>query len=338
MTFFKGRRGRLASTGIGVAALVLSASGGAAWAVGADGPGPMDLFGGMNAVLPAFGDFAQAKAGAPAGQGVITYTATIRLKPGSKQARLSNVTLTLLPVDAYGNAIGPGRDLATSSADMRPSQSGGKSPLSCRATGPKRQDVTRFQPARLELNTEIGTLNLASMFATSSRTPYVDAPNASEVIACFAGGATMNEGYRLLQAGAGAAYRDAEQSHILGMAWPNGQPQAVTTKGAPFPMGFKTSSGIVGTVRQGPGGRLTGSLMAPAENPTEPYTRNAAYAWWEIAENCLDESTCSGIGDRGFHGSTGNAAWIVHQGSPQVFVVTGFARYACADPSAPACS
>lgn len=148
----------------------------------------------------------------------------------------------------------------------------------------------------------------------------------------------MDEGYRLLQTGAGVAYRDAEQSHILGMAWSNGQPEAVTTEGVPFPLGFKTNSGIVGTVRQGPGGRLTGSLMAPAENPTEPYARNAAYAWWEIAEDCLDDSRCSGVGDRGFHGSTGNAAWIVPQGSPQVFVITGYARYACADPSAAACS
>jgi hypothetical protein len=191
----------------------------------------------------------------------------------------------------------------------------------------------------MELNTEMGTLNLTSLFARSARTPYVDAPNASEVISCFAGGATMSEGYRLLQAGAGAAFRDAAQSHRMGMAWPDGEPGTVTSKGgAPFPLGFETNSGVVGTVRQGPDGRLTGSFMAPAENPTEPYTRNGAYAWWEIADGCLDDSRCDGTGDRGFHGSTGNAAWIVEKGSPAIFVITGFARYACADRNAPACN
>ncbi|WP_156869446.1 hypothetical protein [Sporichthya polymorpha] len=327
-----------------MAALLLSVTGGAAWAAGAYGQAPMDFIGGVSAVMPdavmphAVTGSAQAKPGAPAGQGVITYTATVRLKPGSKQVRLSNVTMTLTPVDAFGNAIGPARALPAGSANLRPSWSARTAPVSCRTTGPKRKDVTRFHPIRMELNTEVGTLNLASLFARSARTPYVDAPNASEVISCFAGGATMSEGYRLLQAGAGSAYRDSLQGHGMGMAWPDGAPGGVTTKGAPFPLGFETRSGVVGTVRQGPGGRLTGSFVAPAENPTEPYTRNAAYAWWEIADDCLDDSRCSGIGDRGFHGSTGNAAWIVDKGSPAVFVVTGFARYACAEPTAPVCS
>ena len=332
------RRGRLAAAGAGVAALLVNATGGAAWAAGTYGPTAMDFISGVSTVMPAaLTGSAQAKPGTPAGQGVITYTATVRLKPGSRQA-LSNVTMTLRPVDAFGNAIGPPRALPAGSANLRPSWSAGTAPVSCRATGPKRKDVTRFQPTRMELTTEVGTLDLTSLFARSARTPYVDAPHASEVISCFAGGATVSEGYRLLQAGAGVAYRDTVESHGLGMAWADGGPGSVTTKGAPFPLGFETSSGVVGTVRQGPGGRLTGSIMAPAENPTEPYARNAAYAWWEIADGCLDESRCSGVGDRGFHGSTGNAAWILDKGSPAVFVITGFARYACAEPTAPACS
>jgi hypothetical protein len=333
------RPGRLAATSAGAAALLLSVTGGAAWAAGTYGPTPMDFLDGVNAVMPAaVTGSAQAKPGAPAGQGVITYTATVRLKEGSSQPRLSGIAMTLTPVDAFGNAIGPSRVLPTGTATLRPSWSTGKAPVSCRATGPKHNDVTRFKPTRVQLTTEVGTLNLTSLFARSARTPYVDAPNASEVISCFAGGATMSEGYRLLQAGAGAAYRDTVESHGLGMAWPDGEPNAVTTKGAPFPLGFATKSGVVGTVRQGPGGRLTGSFVAPTENPTEPYTRNAAYAWWEIADDCLNDSRCSGIGDPGFHGSTGNAAWIIDKASPAVFVITGFARYACAEPAAPACS
>lgn len=333
------RRGRIAATGVGVAGLLVSATGGAAWAADAYGPASMDFISGASAVMPAVvTGSAQAKPGAPVGQGVITYTATVRLKPGSSQPRLSNITMTLAPVDAFGNAIGPARVLPAASANLRPAWNPASAPVSCRATGPKRKDVTRFKPTRMELATEVGTLDLTALFARSARTPYVDAPNASEVISCFAGGARMSEGYRLLQAGAGAAYRDSVQSHGMGMAWPDGEPGGLTTKGAPFPLGFETKSGVVGTVRQGPGGRLTGSFLAPAENPTEPYTRNAAYAWWEIADDCLDDSRCSGIGDRGFHGSTGNAAWIVDKASRSVFVITGFARYACADPTAPACS
>ncbi|MBA3741819.1 hypothetical protein [Sporichthya sp.] len=321
-----------------MAALVLSASGGAAWAVGAFDTSPLDIAGGLGGGLAArYGDFVQGSGG-PSGQGVLTYTATVTLKAGSNKPRLSDITMTVVPVDVHGNAIGPGRVLLAGSANLNPAWHGKKAPLNCRCTGPKRKGVTRTQPTRMELDTEVGTLDLTSMFASFGHTRYVDAANASQVLGCVASGTSMDEDYRLLQAGAGLAHRDAVRTDKLGMGWSSGEPEALTTEGAPFPLGFSTNSGIVGTVRQGPGGRLTGSFLPPAENPTEPFARNAAYAWWEIAEDCLDESPCSGHGDRSFHGATGNAAWIIHEGSPQVFVITGYARYACTKPTAPACT
>jgi hypothetical protein len=135
------RRGRLATTGVGLAALLVSATGGAVWAAGAYGPTSMDFTGGVNTVMPtALTSFAQAKPGAPAGQGVITYTATVRLKPGSPQPRLSSISMTLTPVDAFGNAIGPAGALSAGSANHRPSGSAGKA--QCHAVRQARSATT----------------------------------------------------------------------------------------------------------------------------------------------------------------------------------------------------
>lgn len=170
-------------------------------------------------------------------------------------------------------------------------------------------DHTRGRgPARLEVDAWGGGMRSA-FWAYSLNPARLVGENrrpTRQVAVCLAGGAMAADGWKLLQAGAGAAYEDAEYSYKLGMGWASGTTPAEATGGSQ--LGSPTKAGVVGRMTQEPEDRLTGSLIGPADSEFDEYFENGVAGWWQ--DLCLDESACTAAdGSDHFHGNIAYAVW-----------------------------
>lgn len=282
-------------------------------------------------------DLVQGTNPVPEGRGVMTYSAVLTFQPGSKTPKVSGVRVTTRPVDFDGAASGP--DRAVTAASISPGPAGKQAAVDCAWQGGKRHGVTTFDPQRVGVDTEIGALNLATAFARAARTAdVVGQPAAAQWVGCAAGGATLNKGLRLLEAGAGVAYRDASSNSRFGTAWKYFEeaPASYELRSG-FPVAYDKTGAMVGTVRQVTGGELLGSFSSAVDTPASDFDRNGSHGYWQ--DPCIDSPACPGSeGSRGFHGATAHAVWALPGEVARSFVVTGYVHYACAVPNAPACT
>lgn len=316
----------------GLAAAVLAATAGGGSAVAADDP-VADLLAEGSYLIA---DLVQGTGAVPEGRGVMTYSAVLTFTPGSSTPRVSGVQVTMRPVDVDGAAAGP--DRAMTAATISPGPAGKQAAVDCAWRGGKRYGVTTFDPQRVRVKTEIGTLDLATAFARAARTAdVVGQPAAAQWVGCAAGGATLGEGMRVLESGAGVAYRDADATSRFGMTWKNGDAPSAYELRSGFPVAYDKTGAMVGSVRQVAGGQLLGSFASPVDTPASDFDRNGSHAYWQ--DPCIDSPGCPGTeGSRGFHGATAHAVWALPGEAARSFVLVGYIHYACADRSAPACS
>ncbi|MGQ0467991.1 MAG: hypothetical protein ACT4QG_22075 [Sporichthyaceae bacterium] len=281
-------------------------------------------------------DLVGASGAVPTGRGVLAYSAVLTFTPGSSTPTVTDVVVGQRPVDANGTSTGADRILADSPTATDPR--GKAAAVDCGWRGPKRHGVETFAPQRVRVSTGLGTLDLATAFAQAPKTTkYVGEPPRTQWVGCAAGGAKLADGFRVIQAGGGVAYKDAAKSWKLGMAWENGPAPARYELASGFPVAHENTGAMVGSVRQNKGGQLLGSFSAPVDTPAEGLERNSSFAYWQ--DPCLDSPACPGTeGSRGFQGATATAAWALPGEGARSFVVAGYVHYACANPTDAACS
>lgn len=127
-----------------------------------------------------------------------------------------------------------------------------------------------------------------------------------QVQVCVAGGAMAADGWKLLQAGAGAAYADEEYSYRLTLDWPKGPTPPEASGG--FQLGSPTKAGVVGRIAQTPEDRLSGSFVGPVPSEFDDFFENGVAGWWQAV--CLDGAACTPAdGSEQFHGNLAYAVW-----------------------------
>lgn len=322
---------RALATGVATALLVAAVSAGTA--VAAEDP-VADMLAEGDYLLA---DLVQGTSPVPEGRGVMVYSALLTFAPGSKTPKISGVQVTMRPVDFDGAAAGP--DRAVTTASISPGPAGKQAAVDCAWQGGKRHGVTMFDPQRVGVRTEIGTLNLATAFARAARTAdVVGQPASAQWVGCAAGGATLNDGLRVLEAGAGVAYRDSNSNSRFGMAWKYFEeaPASYELRSG-FPVAYDKTGAMVSTVRQVTGGQLLGSFSSAVDTPVSDFDRNGSHGYWQ--DPCIESAACPGSeGSHGFHGATAHAVWALPGEVARSFVVTAYVHYACAVPNAPACT
>lgn len=188
-------------------------------------------------------------------------------------------------------------------------------------------------PARLEVDGFGGGIRSAfwaysldpARLAGANRRP------TRQVQICLAGGALAADGWKLLQAGAAAAYEEPEFSFRLAMGWPKGPTPLEATGG--FQLGSPAKAGVVGRIAQEPEDRLDGSFAGPVDSAIDEFVENAVAGWWQ--DLCLDETACTlADGSERFHGNLAYAVWeyLPDEVPPEGlrFRIAAYAVFACA--------
>ncbi|MGQ0842978.1 MAG: hypothetical protein ACT4QF_02470 [Sporichthyaceae bacterium] len=278
-----------------------------------------------------------ASGAVPAGLGVLTYSAVLTFTPGGSTPTVTDVVVTQRPLDYNGAGTGTERVL-TDTASVIAVPRGKAAAVDCNWQGPKRHGVETFAPQQIRVATEVGTLDIASAFAQAPKTTkYVGEAPRTQWVGCAAGGAKLADGFRVIQAGGGLAYKDAAKSWKLGMAWKSGAAPARYELASGFPVAYEKTGAMVGTVRQNKGGQLLGSFSAPVTTAADGLERNSSFAYWQ--DRCMDSPACAGAeGSRVFQGATASAAWALPGEGARSFVVAGYVHYACANLADAACS
>ena len=170
------------------------------------------------------------------------------------------------------------------------------------------------------------------LYSLAGRT--VDGRSTLQVMVCMAGGARSGEGRRLLQAGVGAAYDDAEDGYLLNRRWLDAATPARGEDGYLF--SGSADAGAAGWVEQEPTGWLDGSSLGPFDSDFDDYSLNAAAGWWK--HPCVDDGPLCGPDDGStvFQGSLAGALWEFSDDTTvdRRFRVVLFLAEACTTPNA----
>jgi hypothetical protein len=197
---------------------------------------------------------------------------------------------------------------------------------------------THAGPARLESDLDGGGARSVFHVYTLEGARRVGDRRTVQVLVCLAGGARPADGWRLLQAGVGAAYDSKDETFMLGGRSLDGPTPPIAEDGYGF--GSTADVGAAGRIVQQPRGGVEGSLVGPFETGLNDYFRNALAGWWE--DPCLDEAAvCLPTdGSDTFQGSLAGGLWEFFADDVPAdgfrFRIASFSTLSCTAPS-PGC-
>lgn len=262
-----------------------------------------------------------------------TVRATLSLDPKSRKASITDLSAITGLVDQAGKLIG---SVTKAPLNLRASAgTGGISEGSC-VNNRSAKQFYAYQPQRIGIVDKLGAQHYVVSPYRKDKAREVGTRKkvrSTQFELCTTGGADLQDGFRIYQAGIGMTIL-SQEGFKIDQRWQSGQ----TPADYGLSLGFKLANDkvpleITGTLTQQPRDLLKGSFFGPYQSFMDEYSQNSVNAWWE--DGCLSGySRCVARADGSpdFQGAVAHGLWEFLPGQltgDLQYHVTPYLRYSC---------
>lgn len=263
-----------------------------------------------------------------------TVRATLSLDPKSRKASITDLSAITGLVDRAGKLIG---SVTKAPLSLRASAgAGGISEGSC-VNNRSAKRFYAYAPQRISIKDKLGGQNYVVSPYRKDKARKVGTTKRSvrstQFELCTTGGADLQDGFRIYQAGIGMTLLSREGFKI-DQRWQSGQTPADYGLSLGFKLGKKdVPLEVTGALTQAPRDFLKGSFFGPYQSFMDDYSQNSVNAWWE--DGCLNGySRCVARADGSpdFQGAVAHGLWEFLPGQltgDLQYQVVPYLRYAC---------
>lgn len=260
-----------------------------------------------------------------------TLSATLVLDPRSKRISITDLTELTGLVDRAGELLG---EVTSRPLSLRASAGG--VPLSTGSCVNNSTDkhFRAYETLRISTVDGKGAQHyVVSPYQRDRARKIQGSGRSTQFELCSTGGADLQDGWRVYQAGVGMTILDPEAFKI-DQAWRSGDTPADYDLSLDFQLGKEDGPlSITGSISQEARDKLKGSFLGPYETFMDGYSHNSVNAWWE--DGCMSGwSRCQARADGSsdFQGTVAHGLWEFTKDDlkrPLRWHATPYLRYTC---------